>query len=75
MATAAHGPHGRGRPNLSSIEYSLAEASGISRSYLCLILSGKRTPSLPVARKLAQSMDISLDDLYKRLEEKQLVAA
>ena len=37
---------------------------GISLSHLSRIFSGNRTPSISVARKIVEYLDISLDDLF-----------
>ncbi len=45
----------------------VAAQVGISTSHLSFIMNRKRTPSLPVARKLAKAMGMSLDDLARML--------
>jgi transcriptional regulator with XRE-family HTH domain len=42
----------------------LAARVGVDKSHMSLILAGKRTPSLPVAAKLAKELGISIDELY-----------
>ncbi len=42
----------------------LARAVGMSPSHVCLILRGARMPSLPVAKKIADHLGITLDELY-----------
>lgn len=42
----------------------LARAVGLSPSHVCLILRGARVPSLPVAKKIADYLGITLDELY-----------
>lgn len=45
---------------------AFARKIGISRAYLCNILKGNRTPSLPLAKIIQDSTegDVSLDDLF-----------
>jgi transcriptional regulator with XRE-family HTH domain len=45
----------------------VADAVGITRSHMSMILAGKRMPSLPLARKISQVMGISTDELYDRI--------
>lgn len=50
----------RGNPiNLSEISRS----TGISVSHLSLIFAGRRTPSLTVAKKIADYLNVGLDEL------------
>lgn len=48
----------------------LARAICLDRSYVSLVLSGKRTPSLPVAAKMARKLGVTLDDFNGYLERK-----
>lgn len=43
---------------------ALAEAAGISPSMLNEVEKGKRAPSLPTARALAEALGVGLDDLF-----------
>lgn len=47
---------------------ALARAAGVDRSHVSLILSGKRTPSLPVAYRLSRTMGITMEELYMRVQ-------
>ena len=47
----------------------IARRSGCHLTHISRILSGDRTPSLPMARKIADAMGISLDRLWSMLEE------
>jgi transcriptional regulator with XRE-family HTH domain len=51
--------------NLSDI----AEGSDLTLSYISLVFSGKRVPSLVCAARIARTMGISLDDFYAYLED------
>src|SRR5213593_4383206 len=64
-------PTGRGRKGLVRPDLNLRELCkevGISHSHLSLVLLGRRNPSLKVARRLAEVLGISLDDLAAYLE-------
>ena len=50
---------------------SISKRAGICRSHLFRILDGSRTPSLPVAHRLALALKISLDELYNRIQKVQ----
>lgn len=41
----------------------LAEESDVSRSYIAEIESGKKKPTMRVAKALAQALDVGLEDL------------
>lgn len=41
----------------------LAEESDVSRSYIAEIESGKKKPTIRVAKALAQALDVGLEDL------------
>lgn len=43
---------------------ALAEAAGLSPAMLNEIEKGKKTPSLPTAKALADALGLGLDDLY-----------
>lgn len=42
----------------------LSEKTGIARSYLGLIESGARNPTLPIAANLAQALKRDISDLF-----------
>ena len=42
---------------------SIAEAAGIDVSYVSMILSGKRTPSLGVSMRISNFLGITVDEL------------
>ncbi len=42
---------------------AFAEAVGVSRQYISLIIKGERTPSLPMVAEFAQKLGVSVDDL------------
>lgn len=44
----------------------LADACKISRSMISRILSGQRTPALPVALKLADKLDIPVEGFTRK---------
>ena len=44
---------------------SVALKLGISESYLSLILSGKRNPSIKVAKRISKLFHISLETIFK----------
>lgn len=46
---------------------ALAKKAGIDESYLSLILSGARTPSLPLAVKLARIANIPVESLLGKV--------
>lgn len=45
-------------------QHELADKIGINRAYLSNLESGKHFPSLPVAKKLAEELDMSLNDFF-----------
>ena len=47
----------------------LARELGFSPSHVCLIFSGKRVPSLPVAAAMASKLKVTIDELYVYLIE------
>jgi DNA-binding XRE family transcriptional regulator len=51
------------RKHRSLTQHDLAKAAEITVPYLSQIESGKREPSLDVAKRLAASLSISVDDL------------
>jgi len=50
-----------------SNQRQFARTAGVDPSHLCLMLAGKRKPSLDVAARIAQMIGVSLDDLYSYL--------
>lgn len=46
---------------------SIAHQAGVDKSHVSLIMSGKRLPSLVVAKKIAVAMGVSMDELCDRL--------
>ena len=51
--------------------YVAARECGVSPAYISQILNGKRTPSLPLAAKIAAHMGVRIDTLYKRIVARQ----
>lgn len=45
----------------------LAEVVGVGHSHMSLIMGGKRMPSFPIAKKIADAMHVSMEELYDRL--------
>ncbi len=45
-------------------QYTFADALGISRSHYSQIEAGKKTPSLPLARKIKSVLVYSGDDIF-----------
>lgn len=52
------------RKKLSMTQEDLAAKVGISRAYFTNIENGKHTPSLEVAKKIAATLNMSIDDLF-----------
>lgn len=48
----------------------IAEAAGISRIHLNRIINGHRDPSLDIVIRLADALNVSLDDLCTDAEKK-----
>lgn len=46
----------------------LAEAAGVSRPFVTMILHGQRSPSLTTARRMAQKLGVSTDELVEYLD-------
>jgi transcriptional regulator with XRE-family HTH domain len=42
----------------------IAKAARVSRSHLYDIINGKKNPTLPLAMRIAQAMDTTLDGLF-----------
>lgn len=47
------------RTDLGLSQAELARRVGVSSAHICRIESGKRAPSVPMARKLAAALDVS----------------
>lgn len=45
---------------------ALAQAVGITPAHVSMILNGKRTPSLPVAVKIAKHLGMTVDEFARR---------
>lgn len=48
-------------------QFQLAKRAGIGQAHLSLILSGERTPSLPLALKIARIANIPVETLVGKL--------
>jgi transcriptional regulator with XRE-family HTH domain len=49
----------------------LARRTGLSKAHISKIFNGARKPSLKVARRLSEALEISLDELYDHLYDQQ----
>lgn len=56
----------RNSKNLS--QKQVAERAKISRAFYTHIENGHRTPSMKVAKRLADALDLSLDDFFNALQ-------
>ena len=52
------------------LQREITDKYGISQSYYSLIENGYRNPSLDFAKKIASALNISLEDVYKILYER-----
>ncbi|MEB7812867.1 helix-turn-helix transcriptional regulator [Staphylococcus xylosus] len=43
---------------------SFSKSSGISLSYLSLIINGKATPSPKMAKRISENLNVSIEDLF-----------
>lgn len=43
----------------------LSTKADISKTYLSHIMNGKRTPSPKMAKKIADSLDVDIEDIFK----------
>jgi transcriptional regulator with XRE-family HTH domain len=50
----------------------VARGCGLHASYISLLLRGKRNPRLTTARKVADAMGVSLDELFLYLQSRGL---
>jgi transcriptional regulator with XRE-family HTH domain len=49
----------------------LSKATGLSLSHICLVLQGKRNPSVKAAMAIAAALDCSTDDLLSYLKRRR----
>jgi transcriptional regulator with XRE-family HTH domain len=47
----------------------VADASGLNRSAISMIESGKRSPTLKTCLKIARALDVDLADLIKKAQK------
>jgi transcriptional regulator with XRE-family HTH domain len=50
----------------------LSEATGFSHSYVSRILAGKRSPTIPYLRKVAEALYMTVDDLLECIEDRRI---
>lgn len=53
----------------------LGRKLGLSVSHVSKVLNGKRMPALPIAAKIAEAMNMWIDELYRCLEAKRMAYA
>lgn len=58
------------RKNKSISQEKLSEKTGLDRTYISLIETGKRNPTLTSICKIAQALDIKASELIQLYEEK-----
>jgi transcriptional regulator with XRE-family HTH domain len=58
------------RQNKSLSQEKLAEKIGLDRTFISLIETGKRVPTLTSICKLAKGLDMKASELFKLYEEK-----
>lgn len=58
--------HLRKQKGLTQLQFSLD--SGIAKSYVCELESGKRNPSLSVLEQVAQTLGVTLSTLFEGVE-------
>lgn len=58
------------RKNKSLSQEKLAEKTGLDRTFISSVETGRKIPSLISICKLAKGLDIKLSDLFKLYEEK-----
>lgn len=58
------------RKNKSISQEKLSKITGLDRTFISLIETGKRNPTLTTITKIANGLDIKLTDLFSRFEEK-----
>ena len=47
----------------------LCKVTGVTYSYLSLILNGKRVPSIPIARKVSMGLGMEIGEFIESLEK------
>ena len=57
------------RKNKSISQEKLAEKTGLDRTYISIIETGKSAPTLTSICKLAKGLDIKVSELFKIYEE------
>ena len=50
------------------LQKDVAKAAGVTRSFYTLVENGTRTPSLQVAKFMADALGLSLDEFFYMLE-------
>jgi transcriptional regulator with XRE-family HTH domain len=59
------------------VKTELAEKLGLSRSYVSLVMNGRRVPSLGVAVRMARELGVTVEELMRMsaagVEEEELV--
>lgn len=58
----------RVRESQSTSQEKLAEWAEIDRTYVSMIERGKRNPTLEIANRLAEALDVRLSELIRRAE-------
>lgn len=61
----------RVQKNLQQVD--LVKATGLSKGSISLIESGKSSPSMNSAFKIAQALDVTVDELFKVEEREEVV--
>lgn len=54
----------RARRNKGMTQFQVASLSGINRSFYGLIEAGVRTPSLPVATRIAAALEMDIEEAF-----------
>jgi transcriptional regulator with XRE-family HTH domain len=65
-------------PNPQSVRFAgryvnisaIARSQGLSQSYVSKLLSGKQSPSILVAKKVAAALGMGLEDLLEAIEQR-----
>lgn len=52
------------RREMDSTQEDLAQEAGITQAYLCSIEKGRKNPSSVTLCKLAEALDITIDELF-----------
>lgn len=58
----------RAREGQSTSQEKLAESAEIDRTYVSMIERGKRNPTLEIANRLAEALEVKLSELIRRAE-------